>query len=231
MKTIGLIGGMSWQSTLEYYRIINEEVHRRLGKLHSAKILLTSLDFQEIEEMMQEDNWIGAGTRMAVCAKQLDKGGVDFILICTNTLHKVADWIETSGTVPLLHIVDAVGEAVQKSGMRTVGLLGTRVTMEDPFYRERLHNKWGVEVRVPPKEERECLQKVIFEELCLGIKRDDSLSKLKGITEGLAAQGVQGIVLGCTELSLILKESDSPVPLFDSTALHAVKAVERALAE
>lgn len=231
MKTIGLIGGISWQSTLEYYRIINEEVNRRLGGLHSAQILLYSLNLHDIEELIQKDNWPGVGTRMVVSAKVLDKGGVDMILLCSNTLHKVAEDIETAGTVPMLHICDAVGEAIQEKGMKTVGLLGTQYTMEGGFHARRLMDRWGIEVLVPEREDRETLNEIITRELCRNMIHEASLKKINGMVEGLAARGVQAVILGCAGLSPVIDPAQSNVPLMDSTALHATKAVSLALNE
>ncbi len=231
MKTIGLIGGLSWQSPLEYYRRINEEVHKRLGKLHSARILLFSPDVEEIHELMREDNWMSVEARMAVIAKILDKAGVDMILLCTNTLHKVAHAIENSGTVPFFHIVDAAGEAIREKGLKTVGLLGTRCTLEDGFYAEHLERHYGVKVCVPPKEDRKVLDSIIFHEFTRGPGMEDSRTKIKTMMEGLVIEGAEGIVLGSTELSPFADTKDPSIPFFDSATLHAVKAVERALAE
>ncbi len=231
MKTIGLIGGMNWQSTLDYYRIINEEVNRRLGGLHSAQILLYSLNFHDIEELMREDNWPGVGTRMVVSAKVLDKGGVDMILLCSSTLHKVAEDIETAGTVPLLHIGDAVGEAIQEKGFKTVGLLGTRHTMEDGFYARRLVDRWGVEVLIPEPENREALDEVISQEPCRNMIHEASLEKINGMMEELTFRGAQAIILGSAWLPPLIDPALSRVQLLNSTALHATKAVSLALKE
>ena len=231
MKTIGLIGGVSWQSTVDYYRIINEEVNKRLGKLHSAKIMLCSLDFEEIHELMREDNWMGVEARMAVNAKTLDKAGADMILLCSNTLHKVAHAIETSGTVPLVHIGDAVGEAMAQKGLKTAGLLGTQCTMEDGFYSRHLEKNWGIKVFVPPREDRKALDSIILEELRLGLRHETSRAKIQGMIERLISEGAQGIVLGCTELSCISDTGNASIPLLHSTALHAIKGVDRALEE
>lgn len=230
MKTIGLIGGMSWESTVEYYRIINQEVGRRRGGFHSAKILMASVDFGEIEFLMREGRWEEVGGLVGATARKLEDGGAAVILLCTNTVHKVADRIERAITVPFLHIADATGEAIIQRGMKTVGLLGTRYTMEEDFYRERLRERFGLSVVIPPDDEREMVNSVIFGELCHGVISPSSKDRFKDVIGRLAAQWAEGIILGCTEIPLLIKEADSPVPLFDTTRIHALKAVDFALA-
>jgi aspartate racemase len=230
MKTIGLLGGMSWESTVPYYRLINEAVKARLGGLHSAKLILYSVDFHEVERLQQAGDWEAAGTLLAGTARSLEAAGADFLVLCTNTMHKVADRIETAVTIPLLHIVDPTAVAIKRAGHTTVGLLGTRFTMEQAFYRERLRERHGLQVLVPEPADREALHRIIFEELCLGVIRPEARSLFRGIMARLAAQGAEAIILGCTEISLLVSQEDSKVPLFDTTALHAQAAAEAALA-
>ena len=226
MKTIGLIGGMSWESTVDYYRIINQEVGRRLGGLHSAKILMYSVDFGELEPLMREGKWDEIGQHMATIAKTLESGGADVILLCTNTVHKVAGWIERAITVPFVHIADATGEAIAGKGLRKVALLGTRYTMEGDFYRDRLTEKFGLSVLIPPDEERGIINDVIFNELCKGVLSESSKDRFARIIEKLVTDGAEGIILGCTEIPMLIKEGDCPVPLLDTTSIHAVRAVD-----
>lgn len=229
MKTIGLIGGMSWESTALYYQIVNREVSKRLGKLHSAPVHLISLDFEDIASRQRESDWEGMSRILVTAARQLERGGADCVLIGTNTMHKVAPDVSAAISVPLLHIADATAQAVLAQDIRTVGLIGTRFTMEQPFYREHLA-RCGVECVVPSAPERDEVHRIIFEELCKGQFKDASRQALQEICAGLATRGARGIVLGCTELSLILSEPDLPVPIFDTTALHALAAVDFALA-
>jgi aspartate racemase len=229
MNTIGLIGGMSWESTVEYYRIINQEVSRRLGGLHSAKILMYSVDFGQLEPLMREGRWEVIGRHMATIAMTLEKGGADVILLCTNTVHKVASWIEDETTVPFIHIADATGEEVSRKGLKKVGLLGTRYTMEEDFYKNRLTEKFGLSVLIPPDEERGIVNDVIFNELCQGIIKKSSTDQFKEVIKELVARGAEGIILGCTEIPLLIKEGDCPVALFDTTSIHALRAVDYAL--
>jgi aspartate racemase len=229
MKTIGLIGGMSWESTVEYYRIINQEVGRRLGGLHSARILMYSVDFGQLEPLMREGRWEEIGRHMATIAMTLEKGGADVILLCTNTVHKVASWIEKATTVPFIHIADATGEEVSRKGTKKVGLLGTRYTMEGDFYRNRLTEKFGLSVLIPPGEKRGIVNEVIFDELCKGVISQSSKDQFIEIINELVTRGAEGIILGCTEIPLLIKEGDCPVPLFDTTSIHAVQAVDYAL--
>jgi aspartate racemase len=229
MKTIGLIGGMSWESTVEYYRIINREVGRRLGGLHSAKILMYSVQFGEMDALMREGRWEEIGGHVAEIAKTLENGGADVILLCTNTVHKVASWIENATTVPFIHIADATGEEISRKGLKRVGLLGTRYTMEGDFYRNRLTEKFGFSVLIPPHEKRGIVNDVIFNELCKGLINQSSKDQFKEVIKELVLRGAEGIILGCTEIPMLIKDGDGPVPLFDTTSIHAVRAVDYAL--
>lgn len=229
MKTIGLIGGMSWESTVDYYRIINQEVARRLGGLHSAKILMYSVAFGELEPLMREGKWDEIGGHVATIAKTLESGGADVILLCTNTVHKVAGWIEGAITVPFIHIADATGEEITRKGLKKVALLGTRYTMEGDFYRDRLTEKFGLSVLIPPDEERGIINDVIFNELCKGVINQSSKDQFKAVIKGLVARGAEGIILGCTEIPMLIKQGDCPVPLLDTTSIHSVRAVAYAL--
>lgn len=228
MKTIGLIGGMSWESTVTYYRIVNEAVKERLGGLHSAQVLLYSVDFAEVERLQRVDDWEEAGKLLAQAGRSLEMAGADFLVLCTNTMHKVADAIEAAVAIPLLHIVDVTAAAVVAAGCRRVGLLGTRFTMEQSFYRERLAQH-GLTVLVPEPADRELVHRVIFDELCIGKVLLDSRVQYRRIMDRLVSAGAESIVLGCTELSLLVGPDDSAVRLFDTTTLHARSAAERAL--
>jgi aspartate racemase len=229
MKTIGLLGGMSWESTLEYYRIINQEVKARRGGLHSARCLLHSVDFAEIEALQHLGQWSQAGAVLAEAARRLELGGADFVVLCTNTMHKVADDIQAGIGIPLLHIADATAEKIKAAGIFRVGLLGTRFTMEQDFYRGRLEQRHGLEVIVPEPEAREIVHRVIYDELCHGMIRDSSRAAYRGIIGDLVKKGAQGVIAGCTEIELLVRDEDSPVPLFPTTRIHAVAAVELAL--
>jgi aspartate racemase len=231
MKTIGLIGGMSWESSAEYYRIINEKVKEKLGGLHSARCLMVSVDFAEVESYQQQGEWGQAAEFLIDAAMRLERGGADFLLICTNTMHKVADDIQQKIQIPILHIVDATAEKVKKAGHKKIGLLGTKFTMEEPFYKDRLAQKNQLEVIIPEPEERAFINQVIFKELCLGILQDGSRSRFINIIENLSNRGAEAVILGCTEIPLLVKQVDFSVPLFDTTAIHAEAAVEYALAE
>ncbi|SYX84983.1 aspartate/glutamate racemase family protein [Paenibacillus alvei] len=228
MKVIGLLGGMSWESSVEYYRIINEEVKRKLGGLHSAKCLLYSVDFDEIEQYQAEGNWEKAGEVLANAARSLEKGGADFIIICTNTMHKVIDDIRSKINIPILHIADATASRIKEKGLRTIGLLGTKYTMEQDFYKSRLELN-GIKVIVPIDNERELINKIIYEELCLGKIHQESRDYYKKVIQGLIELGAEGIILGCTEIGLLVKPEDSKVPVFDTTYIHAVEAVNISL--
>lgn len=229
MKAIGLIGGMSWESTVEYYRIINQEVGKRLGGFHSAKILMCSVDFAEIESLMQKGGWEEIGGYVAGIARTLQNAGADVLLLCSNTVHKVAGWIENAITVPFIHIADATGEEISRKGIKKVGLLGTRYTMEEEFYKKHLTENFGLSVRIPPDDRRGMVNDVIFNELCHGVINRSSKDRFKGVINELVSQGAEGIILGCTEIPMLIKEGDSPVPLFDTTSIHALKAVDLAL--
>ncbi|MCC8915591.1 aspartate/glutamate racemase family protein [Xanthomonas axonopodis pv. cassiae] len=221
-KTIGLIGGMSWESTLPYYRIINQRVRHACGGLHSAKLLLYSVNFHEIERLQHTGDWDGAGQAMAAAARALQAAGADFIVLCTNTMHCVADAI-TAATPLLLHIADATADALVAADISRVGLLGTRFTMEQPFYRQRLQAR-GLDVLVPPAEARAQLHRVIYDELCQGVIKPESREYFCKVMGELGQHGAQAIILGCTEISLLVDSTDAQLPLFDTTALHAEAA-------
>jgi len=231
MKTIGLIGGMSWESSLEYYRIINQEVRSRLGGHHSAKILLHSVDFEPVERMQRQGKWADITTCLISAATGLEQGGADFLLLCTNTMHKVAEAIEGATTIPLLHIVDATAEKVKMLGISTVGLLGTSFTMEQEFYRGRLTSRHRLKVIIPSKDSRETVHNIIYEELCVGRVLESSKEMLRQVIGELREKGAEGVILGCTELPLLLQTEDATLPLFDTTSIHALKAVSLALEE
>ncbi len=221
MKTLGLIGGMSWESTVPYYRQINETVKAELGGLHSARLLLYSVDFAEVERLQHAGDWDGAGQMLADIARRLEGAGAEAIVICTNTMHKLAPQVQAATHIPLLHIVDATATAIRAAGMKRVGLLGTRFTMEQDFYRGRMSQEFGIECLVPPAAEREIVHRVIYDELCQGRIEPASRAEYRRVLQGLAEAGAEGVILGCTEISLLVSAEDSPVPLFDTTALHA----------
>lgn len=229
MRTIGLIGGMSWESTAEYYRILNERTRERLGGLHSARCVLFSVDFALIEELQVRGRWAEAGEVLAGAARALEAAGADLLLICTNTMHKVADQVEAATSLPLLHLADTTAAAVRAAGLRRVGLLGTAFTMEQEFYRGRLA-AGGLDVIVPDAAGRALVHRVIYEELCLGVVNDRSRAAYREVVEDLVARGAEGVVLGCTEIELLIGPADSPVPLFPTARLHAEAAVDAALA-
>lgn len=229
MKTIGLIGGMSWESTVPYYQDINRAVGARLGGLASARLILYSVEFQEIEQLQHAGRWDEAGAILADAARALRRAGAEVIVLCTNTMHRVAPQIEAAVDIPLLHIADATAARVKAAGLTRVGLMGTRFTMEQPFYRERLSARHGLDVLVPPEDARETIHRVIYTELCLGRLQDDSRRAYQAIVDSLVARGAQGIILGCTEIGLLLKPEDAPVPLFDTGRIHADAAVAFAL--
>lgn len=230
MKTIGLIGGMSWESTVPYYRMINETVKARLGGLHSAKVILFSVDFHEIERLQHAADWDGAGRLLAQAARSLELAGADFLVLCTNTMHKVAPAIEAAVAIPLFHIADPTAQEIKQAGLERIGLLGTRFTMEQAFYKDRLTSRHGLQVLTPPAADRDIVHRIIYEELCLGQIVDASRQQYRRIMADLVAQGAQAIILGCTEISLLVAQADASVPLFDTTGLHARKAAEWALA-
>lgn len=228
METIGLIGGMSWESSAEYYRILNEEAKRQLGGLHSAKCILYSLDFEEIEALQAQGNWQEAREVLGAAAASLERAGADFIVICTNTMHKAAGAVEQNIGIPLLHIGDATAVKVKSAGIRKIGLLGTRYTMEMDFYKSRLEAH-GLEVVIPEEGERQEINRVIFEELCLGEIRETSKAFYLNVISKLEKSGAEGVILGCTEIGLLVKAEDTDALLFDTTAIHALAAMEKAL--
>lgn len=229
MKTMGLIGGMSWESTLEYYRIINESVKENLGGSHSARLHLYSVDFAEIERLQREGKWEDLARLMIDASKRLENAGAEFIVICTNTMHKLADDIQKNINIPILHIVDAVAEEIIGRGIKTVGLLGTKFTMEEGFYKNRLKEKYDIQVVIPDDAERESVHNVIYKELCQGIIIPSSKEQFKIIIKNLEDKGAKGVILGCTEIPLLIKKDDVDIPLFDTTTIHAKSAVKFAL--
>lgn len=229
MKLIGMLGGMSWESTAEYYRLANELVRDRLGGLSSARVLLHSVDFAQIERLQARGDWEDAGRLLADAAAGLERGGAELLVLCTNTMHKVADAIEAATTIPLLHIGDVTARAVRSSGIDRVGLLATAYTMEHDFLRDRLASH-GLTVLVPEPADRAEVHRIIYDELCLGIVTDASREVYRGVIQRLVAEGAQGVILGCTEIELLVSQGDSPVPVFPTTRLHVEAAVEAALA-
>ncbi len=229
MKTIGLLGGMSWESTLSYYQLINEGVKQALGGFHSAKIVLYSVDFGEIEKLQHEGNWDKTAEILSEAAQGIEKAGADFVLICTNTMHLVAPQVQAGISVPLLHIADATAEEVKKAGIKKIGLLGTAFTMEQDFYKGRLQNEYGLDVLIPDEADRAIIHQVIYEELCLGNIQEISKNEYLRIIDMLVQQGAEGVILGCTEIALLVKPEDTNVKLFDTTKIHALKAIEKAL--
>ena len=230
MRTIGLIGGMSWESTTLYYRLINQGVQQALGGLHSARIILYSVDFAPIEQLQQEGDWAGAAALLAQAAQALQAGGADFLLLCTNTMHRVAREIQEAVQIPLIHIADATAEDLQAHSIQRVALLGTAFTMEQDFYSGILRHGYGMEVLIPGEEDRALVHRVIYDELCRGRAEPDSKARYLRIIEALSRQGAQGVILGCTEIGLLVKQEDTAVQLFDTAAIHARKAVKPALA-
>jgi len=229
MKTLGLIGGMSWESSIPYYRQINEAVKHALGGLHSAKIILFSVDFHEIEVLQRQGDWDAAGEILAQAAQALERAGADAIVLCTNTMHKVAGTIEAAVKIPLMHIADPTATKIRSQGLQTIGLLGTRFTMEQAFYKDRLRLQHGLQVLIPNEADCAIIHRIIYDELCLGIIRESSRQDYLRIMSALIAQGVEGIILGCTEISLLVHNGDVAVPLFDTTSLHARAAADWAL--
>ncbi len=229
MKTIGMIGGMSWELSLEYYRIINEAVKEQLGGLHSARSLMVSVDFAEIEALQREGRWEQATRAMIDAARSVEAGGADLLIICTNTMHKMAGEVQRSIGIPLLHIADATAEVIKARGLQRVGLLGTRFTMEEDFYRGRLAEKYALDVLVPDAPDREVVHRVIYEELVLGRIVPASQAAYLRVIDRLAEAGAEGVILGCTEIGLLVSQADSRLPLFDTTRLHALAAVQYAL--
>ncbi|MGD9427081.1 aspartate/glutamate racemase family protein [Pantoea sp. NSTU24] len=230
MKVIGLLGGMSWESTALYYRILNQQVKQQLGGLHSAELVLYSVDFQRIEQLQAAGEWLQAGEILAEAARNLERAGAQFIVLCTNTMHKVAGQISAATTIPLLHIADATGRRIRQAGVRKVGLLATRFTMEQEFYRGRLKDQFEIEVITPDEADRKFVHEVIYHELCLGEIKPESRLRYRAIMQKLEAQGAEAIILGCTEITLLVDATDARVPLFDTTLIHAEDAVIQALA-
>ena len=229
MQVIGLIGGMSWESSIEYYRIINEAVKQKLGGLHSAKIVLYSFDFDEIEKLQSKGKWEELTNKMIKAAQTLEKAGANLIIICANTMHKMAEEIENNIKIPLLHIVDATAEKIKEKGFKKVGLLGTIYTMEEDFYKNRLIEKHGFEVIIPNSDERKIVNDILFNELCLGEIKETSKEKYKKIIKNLSEKGAEGIILGCTEIPMLINQKDVEIPVFDTTKIHAEFAVEHAI--
>jgi aspartate racemase len=229
MKIVGLIGGMSWESTIPYYRQINELIKERLGGLHSAKIILYSVDFHDIERLQHAGDWETAGQLLGDAARCLEGAGADFLVLCTNTMHKVAAAIEAAVHIPLLHIADPTAAEIKAAGFSTVGLLGTRFTMEESFYKDRLEERYGLRIMTPMSDDRQIIHRIIFEELCLGRTLDESRNEFRRVIRSLVHRGAEAVILGCTEISLLVDPHDSAVPLFDTTRIHARKAAEWAL--
>jgi aspartate racemase len=229
MKTIGLIGGMSWESSAQYYRIINETVKQELGGLRSAKIVMYSFDFEEIEKLQHEGRWDETAGLLIDAARRLKKAGADFFVICTNTMHIVADKVQNASAIPLLHIADATAEQIKNAPLKRIGLLGTKFTMEKDFYKGRLTEKHGLEVVIPDTDERQTIHDIIYRELCLGQIKQRSRERFKSIIESLVQNGAEGIILGCTEIGLLLEQKDTQVPLFDTTVIHAKSAARLAM--
>lgn len=230
MKTIGLLGGMSWESTASYYQALNQRVKSELGGLHSARICLYSVDFAEIESLQHQGQWQKTAEILTDAAQKVEAGGADFLLICTNTMHKVANEIEAGIAIPILHIADATAEALLADGCNKVGLLGTGFTMREDFYKQRLQDKFGIEVLVPEEAEQQQIHNIIYEELCRGEIREDSRQVYLDVIDRLEQQGAQAVILGCTEIALLVQQEHTQVSLYDTTALHAAKAIEWALA-
>jgi len=229
MKTIGLIGGMSWESSIEYYRIINQEAKKRLGGLHSAECIMFSFDFAEIEGLQMVGDWETATQRMIQAAQQVERGGGECIVICTNTMHKMADAVQNAIDIPLIHIADATAEVIQSKKIETIGLLGTRFTMEEDFYKGRMIDNFGLNVLIPDSDGRDAVHRIIYDELVVGEIKDESRERYQAVIEALQADGAEGVILGCTEIGLLIKPEHSVMPVFDTTYLHALAAVDWAL--
>ena len=229
MKTIGLIGGMSWESTQSYYQLLNQGIKNKLGGLHSAKIVLVSLDFAEIAVLQQQQDWPQMAEILIKAAKQVEAAGADYLLICTNTMHKLAEQVQAAVAIPLLHIADAVGENLIQHNFKKVALLGTQFTMEQDFYKQRLADKFAIDVLIPDTQGRETVHRVIYDELCKGIISPESKAEYLTIIDDLTQQGAEAIILGCTEIALLVQQSDTSIPLLDSTALHCAMALENSL--
>ncbi|MFT4810613.1 MAG: aspartate racemase [Glaciecola sp.] len=229
MKTIGLIGGMSWESSVSYYQLINQGVKQQLGGLHSAKLVLVSVDFAEIETLQHQGDWQKTASILSDAAKSLEAAGADFFLICTNTMHMVASQVSDAVSIPLLHIADATGAQIVKNKMNTIGLLGTKFTMQQDFYKNRLTDKFAIDVLIPTDFEQEIIHQVIYQELCLGIVNKKSRSQYLHVIQNLMQRGAQGIILGCTEIGLLVHENDTTSKLYDTTRIHALAAVAESL--
>tara|TARA_B100000029_G_C17323585_1_gene869096 strand:+ start:147 stop:842 length:696 start_codon:yes stop_codon:yes gene_type:complete len=229
MKTIGMLGGMSWESTISYYRELNEGVKKALGGLHSAKIVLNSVNFEELEKLQHADDWETTAEILKKSAQSIEDGGADFLIICTNTMHIVAPEIEAAIDIPILHIADATAQKLVEDGITKVGLLGTGFTMEKKFYKGRLTEKFDIEVLVPDEEQRALVHKVIYNELCLGKINDESRAAYLAIINNLRDRGAQAVILGCTEIGMLVSQKDSNIPLYDTTTIHAIQAVKYAL--
>ena len=229
MKTIGLLGGMSWESTALYYKLINEEIKKQLGGLHSAKVVIYSVDFDEIEKLQHLGAWDETAKILGEAAKNIQNASADFLVICTNTMHKVAPLIEKHIDIPILHIADATGKKLQNENIKKVGLLGTAFTMQQDFYKERIYKNFDIEVLIPSEEDMTIVHKIIYEELCLGLIKEDSKKEYLRIIDNLASKGAQGVILGCTEIGMLVKQSDTQVKLYDTTVIHSLEAVAEAL--
>ena len=229
MKTIGLLGGMSWESTALYYKLINEEIKKQLGGLHSAKVVIYSVDFDEIEKLQHLGAWDETAKILGEAAKNIQNASADFLVICTNTMHKVAPLIQMHIDIPILHIADATGKKLQNKNIKKVGLLGTAFTMQQDFYKERIYKNFDIEVLIPSEEDMTIVHKIIYEELCLGLIKEDSKKEYLRIIDNLASKGAQGVILGCTEIGMLVKQSDTQVKLYDTTVIHSLEAVAEAL--
>ncbi|MCF2921957.1 aspartate/glutamate racemase family protein [Pseudoalteromonas sp. APAL1] len=229
MKTIGLIGGMSWESTQSYYQLLNQGIKMKLGGLHSAKIVLVSLDFASIAALQQQQDWPQMAEILIKAAKQVEAAGADYLLICTNTMHKLAEQVQAAVAIPLLHIADAVGENLIQHNFKKVALLGTQFTMEQDFYKQRLADKFAIDVLIPDVQGRETVHRIIYDELCKGIIKPESKAEYLTIIDNLTQQGAEAVILGCTEIGLLVQQSDTSIPLLDSTAVHCAMALENSL--
>ena len=229
MKTIGLLGGMSWESTALYYKLINEEIKKQLGGLHSAKVVIYSVDFDEIEKLQHLGAWDETAKILGEVAKNIQNASADFLVICTNSMHKVAPLIQTYIDIPILHIADATGKKLQNENIKKVGLLGTAFTMQQDFYKERIYKNFDIEVLIPSEEDMTIVHKIIYEELCLGLIKEDSKKEYLRIIDSLASKGAQGVILGCTEIGMLVKQADTQVKLYDTTVIHSLEAVAEAL--
>ena len=229
MKTIGLLGGMSWESTALYYKLINEKIKKQLGGLHSAKVVIYSVDFDEIEKLQHLGAWDETAKILGEAAKNIQNASADFLVICTNTMHKVAPLIRTYIDIPILHIADATGKKLQNENIKKVGLLGTAFTMQQDFYKERIYKNFDIEVLIPNEEDMTIVHKIIYEELCLGLIKEDSKKEYLRIIDSLASKGAQGVILGCTEIGMLVNQADTQVKLYDTTVIHSLEAVAEAL--